>query len=356
MVNLDNREDIVRLDSQNMLGSIEQLAQQVEEVERAVAAVAIPESHTKATGILVCGMGGSTLPAHILKTVFAEKLAVPFEIINNYHIPAWVGSATLVLVASYSGTTEEAVAALGEARARGCMVAVITSGGALKDAAVSGNFPGVVFTTKNNPCGSPRMGLGYSLMGSLLLFAKCGFISFGAEEIAQVKATIASAAARFGVAAPAGDNLAKQFAAAMLERSVWYIGAEHLTGSVHAAANQMNENAKRFAGWFVIPELNHHLLEGMIFPKNNPANLAWVLIESDLYDAKIQKRFQVTKEILTKNNVLFMSYQCIAGTKFLQAIECLMLSSYVSYYSALLEGLDPTAIPFVDYFKAALAK
>lgn len=345
-----------RLDSRNMLGSLEQLAEQVTEVRRAVEALALPEKYKQASAILVCGMGGSTLGAHILKTVFAEQLSIPFEIVNNYHIPAWVGKNTLVLVASYSGTTEESLSAFSEATARGSLAAVITSGGALRVEAQKNNLPAIVFTTDHNPCGSPRMGLGYSLIGPLLFFAKCGFIPFDFSELGRVVATIEEFGEKFGVAASTETNTAKQFAAALLGKTVWYIGAEHLTGSVHAAANQMNENAKRFAGWFVIPELNHHLLEGMIFPKANPENMAWVLVESDRYDEKIQKRFSVTKEILAKNNIPFVVYSCAAPTKFLQAMECLVLSSYTSYYSALLEGLDPTAIPFVDYFKAALQK
>ena len=39
-----------------------------------------------------------------------------------------------------------------------------------------------------------------------------------------------------------------------------------------------------------------------------------------------------------------------------QTGEVLVLGSYISYYSALLEGIDPTAIPYVDYFKKELRK
>jgi hypothetical protein len=36
--------------------------------------------------------------------------------------------------------------------------------------------------------------------------------------------------------------------------------------------------------------------------------------------------------------------------------EVLVLTSYISYYSALLEGIDPTAIPNVNYLKEQLKK
>ena len=44
----------------------------------------------------------------------------------------------------------------------------------------------------------------------------------------------------------------------------------------------MNENGKRFGGYFAIPKLNHHLLEGMLNPKSNKDALLFVLLESKL--------------------------------------------------------------------------
>jgi glucose/mannose-6-phosphate isomerase len=118
----------------------------------------------------------------------------------------------------------------------------------------------------------------------------------------------------------------------------------------------MNENAKRFAGYFLIPELNHHLMEGMMLPKSNQKDLLFVLIESTLYDEQIQKRYKITQSILDKNRIAYQVYQCQEKTKLAQVGEILLLTSYMSYYSALLEGIDPTAIPFVDFFKEQLKK
>jgi len=39
-----------------------------------------------------------------------------------------------------------------------------------------------------------------------------------------------------------------------------------------------------------------------------------------------------------------------------QVVEALVFSSYLSYYGAILEGLDPTAIPYVDFLKKKLKK
>src|SRR5882672_783873 len=67
--------------------------------------------------IVYVGMGGSALAAHLSTTWPGYK--VPFEIVRNYDLPAYVSSQTLVIVSSYSGNTEETLSALEQAEARG---------------------------------------------------------------------------------------------------------------------------------------------------------------------------------------------------------------------------------------------
>lgn len=97
-------------------------------------------------------------------------------------------------------------------------------------------------------------------------------------------------------------------------------------------------------------------MEGMIYPEANRQELRFVLLESDLYDKRVQKRYVVTREVLTKNGINYLDYKCAEKKPLAQVCEVLMLSSYVSFYSAMLEGIDPTVIPFVDFFKAQLKK
>src|SRR5690242_5547770 len=61
------------------------------------------------TGILICGMGGSGNAAKIIQGVYENKLRIPFEVMSDYGIPAWINSDSLVIANSYSGNTEEPV-------------------------------------------------------------------------------------------------------------------------------------------------------------------------------------------------------------------------------------------------------
>lgn len=353
---LDNFLEIKKLDSKNMLGSLELLPEQVAEVMTGAEKIKVPAAYKKIKNVAVVGMGGSALGTHLIKAVYADELRVGVEIVNDYRLPAFVDKDTLVILSSYSGTTEEVLVAGAEAKKRKAKIAVIAGGGELAQWARANKYPALIFTANNNPCGSPRMGLGYSIAGQLFLFAKLRLLKFTAVEALALIEVLKRAEERLGVKNPTALNLAKQAAEKFVGGTVWFAAARHLSGNAHIAANQLNENAKRFGGYFLAPELNHHLMEGLLYPLNNKDNLLFVLLESDLYDGKIAKRLVVTKEILAKNGIKFLSYRPQEKDRLAQALEILLWGSFASFYSAILTGIDPTAIPFVDYFKAQLKK
>lgn len=353
---LDNKTEILKLDSKNMLGSIELLGKQIEQVWSVAKKLKIPNGYRKIGNIVVLGMGGSTLGAHVIKELFKEELSAPIEIVNHYDVPGYVNKNTLVIASSYSGTTEEVINAAQEAKAKKAKLAVISAGGTLAFWAKKNKIPALVFPTEFNPSQQPRMGLGYSIFGQMALLSGMGLLKISSAEIEKVKKTVALYEKQFGADNPTETNPAKQFAVKLLNKTVWYVASEHLSGNAHIAANQMNENAKRFSGYFIIPELNHHLMEGMIYPETNKKEMKFVLLESALYEKRVQKRYAVTREIFGKNNIEYLDYKCVEKKPLAQVCEVLILSSCVSFYSAMLEGIEPAAIPFVDFFKEQLKK
>ncbi len=351
---LNNREAIHKLDSGNMLGSLQLLSEQIKEVEANAKSLRVPANYRLIKNIVVAGMGGSALGSHIIKSVYKNYLSVPLEIVNDYTLPDFVNSSTLLIISSYSGTTEESIAAFKQGRIKKAKMLVICAGGDLEKMAKRFKVPTLIFTTKNNPCGSPRMGLGYSIFGQLWLLAKAGVITFTSSHAEKLIKIIHTYETQYGVNTE--DNLVKQMARTARDRSIWYVASEHLIGNAHTAANQMNENAKRFSGYFTLPELNHHLMEGMKHPQDNANGLLFIFLESKLYGKRTQKRYAITKKVLEQNKIPYLSYLCDEKTALGQATEALVMGSYLSFYLAMLEGIDPTAIPFVDYFKSEMKK
>lgn len=352
----DDLKSIKKIDKSDMLGSLRLLGGQAEEVWQNARDFKTPVSYKSISKVVVAGMGGSALGARIIKTLFAADLKVPLEIVNDYVLPKYVNSKTLVIISSYSGGTEESLSAFNDALKKKAKIVAICAGGKLAQMAKKNKKPSLVFTTSNNPCGQPRMGLGYSLVGQLAILKECGILKFSLKDLKEAVKTINYYDGKYGVLSPKNENFAKQLAEKSLGKSVWYIASEHILGNAHTAANQMNESGKRLAGYFAIPELNHHLMEGMMYPVSNKKDLFFVFLESGLYGKRTLKRYEITRQVLNKNGVQHFTYKFEEKTKLSQVCEMLVFGAYVAYYCAMLKKIDPTKIPFVNYFKAEIAK
>src|SRR4030042_4544098 len=105
MDNLDDINEIDKLDSGNMIGSLESLGDQLKVSWSEAKKVEIPREYKEVRNIVVSGMGGSALGAHFVRSVF--DVSLPLQIVNGYELPSFVGENSLVIVSSYSGETEE---------------------------------------------------------------------------------------------------------------------------------------------------------------------------------------------------------------------------------------------------------
>src|SRR6478672_13860357 len=68
------------------------------------------------SNVVVTGLGGSGIGGSIVQNYVFDKLSVPFIVNKDYSLPAFVNKKSLVIVCSYSGNTEETVAALQQAK------------------------------------------------------------------------------------------------------------------------------------------------------------------------------------------------------------------------------------------------
>ena len=126
------------------------------------------------SNILIAGMGGSGIGASIVTEWASSESKYPIKIAKDYSIPAFVNHQTLFIASSYSGNTEETLAAVQHAQAQGAQVYVICSGGLLEKAAIQNEFPFLKI-----PDGMPpRAALGYSLTLLAQLFDLLGIATF----------------------------------------------------------------------------------------------------------------------------------------------------------------------------------
>lgn len=297
--------------------------------------------------IVVCGMGGSALGAHIVQSIAVTK--VPLVISNDYQLPPWASKNTLCVLSSYSGNTEEVLNSAEIAKKKDCKIVGITSGGKLGVWLKENGFLSYIFEPKFNSTGQPRMGVGYGFYGLVGIMSSLGLFQSGFVNNNHLDDAFKSID---GIKGKIIEN-AKDCAKRLKDKTPVIFAESIYAGNAHVFANQLNETSKTFSSWHVIPEANHHLLEGLKHPKGNMAAVFFVKTS----DERIGKRFDVTTEILEKNGWEVLHYPDNFGDdEFVQTLVHLLFSSLVTIYLAQSYGEDPLSIPTVDYFKEKLSQ
>lgn len=347
MIDLNNLDEIKKLDPGGAYGSTFMLPDQIVGAWNEVKALTIDQDFKGINKIVCCGMGASMYGALVFKSLMGDKMPYPLEIVSDYHLPQYVDSDTLVILTSASGSTEEVLSCAVEGKEKGARMIALTRGGKLGEWCRENNVPGYFYDGKLNPSNVPRLGGGYSIIGLLGLLQKIGIVNF---DVNAIEAAIEKLKSQT-------DTLK---AKAMAEASAFegklpiVIGAEHLTANTLILRNQFNETSKTFSAFYIVPDLNHHLMEGLAFPKNS--NLIFIMIESSNYSAKIKQRMELTEDVIKQNNHETYKFTTTGSNIYEDFIEMLAFGTYLTLYLGLINGQNPAINPWVDYFKEKLAK
>lgn len=351
---LDSRDSILKLDKGNLLGSVEALPEQIRDAWEQTNSLSFPSDYPEVKSIIVSGMGGSSLGAQVIKRLYKDELTLPLEIYPHYHLPGYTSRDSLVVLSSYSGSTEETLAAAEQALAVGAKIVVITGGGKLAELAQSNNWPTYLIKATFNPCNQPRMAIGYAVFGMLSIFNKLGLINLSQSEVLNVIDNLSVLVKSLG---PSGTNpLAKNLAYQSFDKHLILVGAEHLIGATHVFNNQLNENAKVLTSEWHLPEFNHHYLEALSFPKLAKETTSFIFFNSALYHERVQKRVLLTKNLVEQKGYEAQIYLATSSTKLEQVFEVIQFGEFVAAYLPILYGIDPSSIPNVDWFKAEMNK
>ncbi|SMO60905.1 bifunctional phosphoglucose/phosphomannose isomerase [Solitalea koreensis] len=257
------------------------------------------------SNIVICGMGGSGIAGRIIKSYFNDKIAVPVEIVNDYSLPRYTGPSTLTIFCSYSGNTEETVAAYQIAREKGCKIIAITGGGQLQ--AKANADENRVYHVEGGL--QPRMALGSPLTYLFLIF----FDLLGQYKNADLT-KIAEFASNTDDYINQSGEIVNRFAESVSNKYI-IICDPFFEGVAIRFAQQINENAKLEAFVNVLPEANHNSIESYYGKQNtnfifinsrssNRTNLRFAFLKELLGEA-------VVAEILVKDTSLNALYHNI---------------------------------------------
>ena len=340
---LDDLKLIHERDIQDTLGIAERQWQQLSyEFE-------ITQQPVAAANIVYAGMGGSSLAA-LLSTSW-PGYSVPFEILRGYDIPAYVSDKTYFIAASYSGNTEETLAALEQAEAKGAHIAVIAGGGKLADIARDKGYPLALLPKAEQP----RYAVFYNLKALLGLLTQAGVLpSEGLnEQLAQAGQFLQQAVRPWVATVPTSTNRAKQIAQEVIGKSAVIYAGPKFWPAAYKWKISFNENAKHVAWAGQYPEFNHNEFMGWTKqPQQKPYTV--IDLRSSLEHPRVQKRFEVSERLLSGVRPAPIVVEAEGETLLEQLLWTITLGDFVTLYTALLNGLNPAPVDLIEKFKKTL--
>lgn len=349
MTDLDDPARFGGADPSGFLESVERLPGQVREAWRLGREAFLPPAG-KVGAVLVCGMGGSGIAGDVCRAILAPTSPAPILTLKSYDLPAWVGRDTLVFAVSYSGTTEETLAAFDAAAARGARLVAVTTGGALLTRAQAGGHPSIVI-----PGGlQPRAALAYLALPVLVACARLGLGPRLAGEVAETLQVLEARVARCERGVPAAKNPAKTLALRLRGLPVVVAGGDGL-GSVAAYRwkCQLNEVAKVPAFSSAFPELGHNEVVGWEDPGGVTGDFALVVLRHAGEPPRLAGQIEAALGIVGPAFAVAEQVSAKGGSPLARLFDLVSLGDFTTTYLALATGVDPTPVATIDRLKRA---
>jgi glucose/mannose-6-phosphate isomerase len=306
------------------------------------------EQHDAPGGLIVAGMGGSAIGGALARAALGDRASRPIVVMRDYGVPAWTTPDATVLCASYSGNTEETLAAFEAAGALGARRVVATTGGKLAAAAREEDVPVIPLPGAFQP----RVAVAYMLVIALEVAAACGATESLHSEIDVTAAHTEDLVAEWG---PDGaeDSLPKQLARG-LHGTIPQVAGAGLTAPIaYRWKTQLNENAKIPAFSSELPELDHNEIVGWTGAAELGRFSAVFLDDSDLHP-RVRQRIELTRGLIGADAAGSFRVESRGETRLERLVSLVLLGDLVSLYLAVLRGIDPTPVEAIERLKRAL--
>ncbi|MCL5970064.1 MAG: hypothetical protein M1450_00985 [Patescibacteria group bacterium] len=302
--------------------------------------------------VTISGMGGSALPANLLKT-FCDSLFKnhpeykPFEIYINrfYSLPHGAQSKnTLNIIASYSGNTEETLASLEEVRKLNLPFIGISSGGEVEKLCKEYGVPHIKLPIPY-PNYQPRMGTGYFFGAMFKILVNQGMVL-------DLTNDIINSSNKFNGFMKNYEEKGKELAKVLYGKTPVVYASSEFKYTAMVWKIKLNENAKTPAFWNFFPELNHNEMVGFTNPK---AKFFVIMLKDTKDNPKNLKRYGSTAELLKQKGIESTIINMDGEDVFSKMFLSINLSDWTSYYLALEYKQDPTPVDMVEKLKKILS-
>lgn len=353
-MNLDDKQHLAEIDASGMLAHIEGLPEQFENAFKLGLSLPLPDSLKNIHQVIVCGMGGSAIGGDFLAALMQIKGRIPVFVCRSYDLPAWANENTLVITSSFSGNTEETIAAYETAAQRGLPILALTTGGKL--ALLTQGKPNQTLWQFNH-VSPPRAAIGWSIGLLLALAHRLNWMPDLENEIKSAVAVMQKYRPVYGIDNSAQTNPAKRQGGQFIGRFPAFYGGGAFETVARRWKTQLNENSKIWAMYEPIPEANHNGVVGIEFPQQVISKTVALFIRSPKFDhPRVALRHEFTSQLFLQAGINIDSFQPEGDTLLAQVMHAIQFGDYMSFYAAVAHDADPTVIWPIDQLKEQLAQ
>lgn len=312
-------------------------------------ALAISQNHPIAFAtasfdqVYVSGLGGSGIGASIVQDYVKDKIDIPFTVNKSYEIHSSINAKTLFIACSYSGNTEETVAAVKKAIKAKAEIVCVTSGGVLADLAFKNKLNCILI-----PGGMPpRACLGYSLTQLLHIMHQAKLLK---TSVAQLyKGVVGQLVQEY----PSIHRKAKTIAKKMIGKIPVIYTTVGYEGLAVRFRQQINENSKMLAWHNVLPEMTHNEIVGW---RAKHDDLCVLALKDNKASKKNEKRLDFLLQTIKKycKNIHILESQ--GATYWQHFFYYVHLTDWISWELSLLNHMDASEIGVINSLKSTMGE
>lgn len=320
--------------------------------------VEFPEQFTKALefsknvkakgkfeNIIICGVGGSALPADIIKTYLDSiNFDLPIIVCRDYNLPRQATKNSLVNISSYSGNTEETISCFEEAKSLGCQIIAQTKNGKIEELCQKYNLPYVKYPDEG-PDFQPRYALGYAFASFVSILINTGLMPDIKNEIIKLSHFLKSKIEEYQ---KKGQTLAKEIKGYI---PIIYSSGKYADSVARIIKIKFNETSKIQSFYNFFPELNHNEMVGFT---NLLAKFYVLMIKNDQDHPKIQKRMEITAGLYREKGIKVKILSMEGKNTLERMFSSLYFGDWLCYFTAIEYGQDPTPVKMVEDLKQRL--
>lgn len=308
--------------------------------------------HPPLSHFLVTGIGGSAIGGDLVRDLVVSRCSVPVIPHRGFGVPAFVGPASGVVAVSYSGETAETLSGFEEALSRGARLWAVTSGGTLAERSQKAGVP-LALLPGDLPPRAALAALFFSLLG---LGEGLGLFGPQSEAIKESIEVCENLNNRCRPEAEEKSNPALVLALKLMNGVPTVYGVDGLTdGAARRWKCQFNENSKMVAYGDALPELAHNEIasfeKGPASPTPPTPPRMVVLLEDPEDSPRVARQRDQLAQWLKGRGVAVERVSGEGTSRLARLVSLVIMGDWVSYYAAVLRGVDPTPIESIDSLK-----